>query len=101
LSMLTTRPFSSPMRRTFVGWRFAVHGLVVVLAFTALLIILFQPREPGTEEFRRFLIGTLIVWTPSWLLHFILLRASSTATWRPARESLSLEDDDMLPPYRR
>lgn len=69
---LTTQPFTSPVRRTFVGCRFGVHGLVVMLAVTGLLISLFQRHSTGEE--RRALVGILVVWSPSWLLHFVLLR---------------------------
>jgi hypothetical protein len=60
-------------RRVFVGWRFAIHGLVVVGAATALTIVLFQ-KDMGDEQLRKTLTGILIVWVPSWAIHLILLR---------------------------
>jgi hypothetical protein len=80
-------------RRTFLGWRFAVHGLVVLLALTGLLIVLFQKASAPTDEARRFFIGILIVWLPSWFLHFVLLRASSPSPVEPGRLDLGGEED--------
>jgi hypothetical protein len=62
-------------RRLFVGWRFAVNGLVVMGAFTALIIAIFQ-KDTGTGsegEFVRSLIATLLIWLPGWGIHLILL----------------------------
>src|SRR5262249_1335065 len=39
-------------RRMFVGWRFAVHGLVVVFAFTALIVAIFQKDVTDPEVVR-------------------------------------------------
>jgi hypothetical protein len=74
---LTTEPFTSPVRRTFLGCRFAVHGLVVMVAMTALLISVFQRDSGdfgGASYTRRFMLGVLLVWTPSWLVHVVLMR---------------------------
>jgi hypothetical protein len=78
LLVLTSGPVSSPARRTFLGCRAAVHGLVVMFTLTALLIVFFQ-RSDGPAEFvlartRNALIGVLLVWAPSWVVHFSLLR---------------------------
>jgi hypothetical protein len=67
----------SPARRMFLGWRFAIHGVVVLFSLTGLLIILFQKESVPLDEMRRFFIGVLLVWVPSWFLHFVLLRVSS------------------------
>ncbi len=81
LLTLTTQPFTSPVRRTFLGWRFAIHGLVVMTATTLLFVSLFFMRgdrgDMGWSETRRFTIGMLLVWLPSWFLHFVLLRVGS------------------------
>jgi hypothetical protein len=58
-------------RRMFVGWRFAIHGLVTLTAFTMLVVQVFQ-KDVDFESLKPTL-GTLLVWTPSWLLHLILL----------------------------
>jgi hypothetical protein len=63
-------------RRLFVGWRFAIHGLVVLGAFTTLLAVLFQ-KNMGDADLRNTLIGILIVWVPSWLVHLLLLQIYS------------------------
>jgi hypothetical protein len=89
-----TNPFTSPVRRTFLGCRLAVHGVMVMLTATALLIGLFQRDLGGGagDEMRRGIFGVLIVWTPSWMVHLVLLRvgpfpATPTRTWpEPERE---------------
>jgi hypothetical protein len=68
-------------RRLFVGWRFAIHGLVVLGAFTTLLAVLFQKRM-GDADLRNTLIGILIVWVPSWLVHLLLLQFYSNKAMR-------------------
>jgi hypothetical protein len=99
---LTDRPFSSPVRRMFIGWRFAIHGVIVMFAVTALLVVLFQ-KDPGFNEglsqFRRFLIGVLLVWAPSWFVHFVLLRVSSPMA--PRRERWAPADMAEERPYDR
>jgi hypothetical protein len=59
-------------RRVFVGCRLAVHGLVVMTTFTILVIQVFQPSI-GFKELRPIL-GVLMVWGPSWIVHLVLLR---------------------------
>jgi len=59
-------------RRLFLGWRFAMHGLVVVAALTALVVVLFQ-KDFGDKDARKGLFGVLFVWLPSWVLHLALL----------------------------
>jgi hypothetical protein len=80
LNLALTRernPGPSPVRRMFLGWRFVIHGVVVLFALTGLLIVLFQKKEVPTDEPRRFFIGMLLVWVPSWFLHLVLFRAIS------------------------
>lgn len=67
----------SPTRRLFLGWRLAIHGVVVILVTTFLAIVQCQKPENQTTEARQILIGTLLVWVPSWLLHLALLRMAS------------------------
>jgi hypothetical protein len=71
-----TNPFTSPVRRTFLGCRLAVHGLIVMIAVTALLIGFFlrDGGGQGGEQLRRGIFGVLMVWTPSWMVHLVLLR---------------------------
>ncbi|HYT93565.1 MAG TPA: hypothetical protein VEL76_32905 [Gemmataceae bacterium] len=80
LVTLTSSPFNSPVRRTFLGCRVAVHGLMVLTAGTMLLIGLFQRPGGGADEIRRSMLGILLVWTPSWIVHLVLLRASPATT---------------------
>ena len=72
-------PSPSLVRRVFLGARCAVHGVVVMLTVTALLVLVFQRSdgvrlELGLAQTRNFLIGVLLVWAPSWVIHFSLLR---------------------------
>jgi hypothetical protein len=76
LALTGTRDLGA-VRRMFVGWRFAIHGLVLMVAGTFLAILLFQKDEGQWNQQKQTLIGILIVWAPSWLLHLVLLALSS------------------------
>ncbi len=91
----------SPTRRMFLGCRFAVHGVVVLVALTGLLIVVFQRSEPMRDnvliELRNFFIGVLFVWMPSWGVHFVLLRLASvppTSRRGPFGEDEDDEDEE-------
>jgi hypothetical protein len=88
--MTNDRHWPAP-RRIFTGWRFAIHGLVVVYALTATIVTLFQ-KELNREELKRFL-GTLAVWVPSWAIHLSLLRYYSRQLYEPRRFSPGREPD--------
>jgi hypothetical protein len=94
---LTRERGPSLVRRTFLGWRLAVHGIVVMFAVTGLLVILFQKSDVATDQVQRFFIGLLIVWLPSWFLHVVLMRVSSPAPSDPTRIDLGsdLGGDDL------
>jgi hypothetical protein len=68
-------------RRVFVGWRFAIHGVIVLATFTTLIVLLFQ-RDVRWETIKNVL-ATLVVWGPSWLIHLVLLRTYSNQRWPP------------------
>src|SRR5207247_2518708 len=53
-------------RRVFLGWRLAINSLVVLIAFTVLLIQVFQTKT--TFDDLKTVFGTLLVWGPSWLI---------------------------------
>jgi hypothetical protein len=74
-------------RRVFVGWRFGIHGILVVAVFTAWLIVLFQ-KDYGPKDVRKNLLAILAVWFPSWLIHLILLAAYSKIPDQPRRSSI-------------
>lgn len=63
------------IRRTFIGWRFAIHGVIAMFALTALLVILLQPKpfEQPTVSAVRAVTAVLLVWGGSWVVHLILL----------------------------
>ncbi len=71
-------------RRIFAGWRFAIHGIVIVVAFTVLTAVLFQ-RDFGDRSLRKSMFGILLIWVPSWVLHLILLGVYSRQLYEPPR----------------
>jgi hypothetical protein len=68
----TNDPKWPAVKRVFVGWRLAIHSLVCLSFFTALMVIIFQ--ENLKLEDIKSVMGVLAVWGPSWLVHLILLR---------------------------
>jgi hypothetical protein len=68
--------------RVFVGWRFAIHSVVVMSVITTLMVILFQ-KNPNSDAMAS-LAGILIVWMPSWVIHLFLLKAYRGAGSKPA-----------------
>jgi hypothetical protein len=78
----------NPMaRRIFAGWRLAIHGMVVVITITILLGVVFQKDFGGDsmKDFRKQLLGILLVWVPSWLLHLVLVGIYSRPLYEPRR----------------
>jgi hypothetical protein len=73
---LTDRAHWLRVRRTFVGWRFAIHGIVVMFSFTVLVILLLRKDfgEPATFRAIRGFLAVLAVWIPSWIVHVALLK---------------------------
>jgi hypothetical protein len=68
-------------RRVFVGWRLAIHSLVLVTVFTLLVVNLFAVAPDGNTLID--LMGILGVWFPSWLIHLVLLQTYRGAGSRP------------------
>jgi hypothetical protein len=79
-------------RRVFVGWRLAIHTVVVLVAFTALTIQLF--RESVEFEALKPLLGVLAVWTPSWILHMVLLHTYRITAPRTSLASVRRDADE-------
>jgi hypothetical protein len=80
-----TRDRISPApRRMFVGWRFAIIGMIMIIAFTGLLITLFQ-KDFGEKDARKTFFGTLVVWVPAWVVHLVLLAVYSRGMYEPDR----------------
>jgi hypothetical protein len=67
--------------RVFVGWRFAIHSVVIVIVITALMNVLFQ-KSPNNDDMAS-LAGVLIIWMPSWVIHLFLLKAYRGAGSKP------------------
>jgi hypothetical protein len=76
-------------RRVFLGWRLAIHSLVVLGAFTILVVQVFQ-KDVNWDKLKP-VFGVLLVWTPSWLAHLILIRYYRSAPIPRLRRS-PLED---------
>lgn len=81
-------------RRLFVGWRFAINGLVVMFAVTALIVAIFQ-NESGSLRAVRSLIATLLIWLPGWGIHLVLLQLYRD---QPPGLPRGPEDDEPPPP---
>jgi hypothetical protein len=73
------------IQRLFVGWRLAIHGVVMMLTLAAVIILLLQkdPFEEPVESPLRAATATFVVWGASWALHFERLL---TLTKRRKRE---------------
>jgi hypothetical protein len=59
-------------KRVFVGWRFAICALTVLVAFTVLVWQVFQ--EDVKFDDLKEVLGVLLVWAPAWLVHLVLMR---------------------------
>lgn len=81
------------VRQTFLGWRFAIHGLVVFFSLTILIILCLQPKAFEEPLYRgiKSLLAVLVIWVPSWMIHYVLLRTSSE---EPLDRKPSREEDD-------
>jgi hypothetical protein len=79
--------------RAFLGFRFAVTGILVMVLLSVILSMLFQKEFPGADPGSRFreikpFLGMLIVWLPAWILFmtFLLIgtpRASASSDYGP------------------
>jgi hypothetical protein len=86
------------VRRTFAGWRFAIQGVVVMFALTALLIQFFQKDalEPQNVGPLKRYVAILGIWGPAWVIHLVLLSLSGQEAPPSERysRSIRLDDDD-------
>jgi hypothetical protein len=83
------RPLAA--RRMFAGWRLVIHSIVVVSAFTVLLVVLLMKDDNegihrGLVETRKMMAGVLLVWVPSWVLHLVLVAYYSRPLYEPPRD---------------
>jgi uncharacterized membrane protein SpoIIM required for sporulation len=76
-------------RRTFTGWRFAIHGLVVLTFVTLCLVSIIQ-QDFKWKTLKGFL-AVLLVWFPSWIVHLGMLWVRATG-YRPERLRVGDED---------
>lgn len=83
-----SEPHLRRIRRTFIGWRFAIHGVVLMFTVTVMIILFLQPHplRPPVEVPLRVVTATHLVWATSWLLHLALL---FEAARRPLSDSVS------------
>src|SRR5205085_672791 len=69
------RPAAS---RFYAGWRFALHNLVLMVAVTYLLLLLFRRTSRVSPDYvtlihhQQLMVGTVVVWGVSWLAHLFL-----------------------------
>ena len=77
----------SAARRTFMGARFAVHGLVVMTCVTALVLILVQDNVEIQNP--KALLAIMVVWVPSWIIHLVLLILYSKQPYVRAKRILT------------
>ena len=77
-------------RRVFVGWRLAINSLVVLAAFTALVVQVFQ-KDVSWDDLK-VTFGVLLVWGPSWLIHLLLMRFYGSAVPPSRLRRPTLED---------
>jgi hypothetical protein len=82
LLVLTNDDSKPVVRRTFTGWRFAIHGLVVLSSATAWMVIIAQKNSTWKDV--KPYAALLLVWFPSWVLHLILLWKRALG-YRPER----------------
>lgn len=70
-----TRNWEWPtVRRAFLGGRIAMLGLFVTLSFTFMIIMLFQINLPKGGGLFEFVLASLMVLTPSLIIHVLLFR---------------------------
>jgi len=87
------------VRRVWVGWRFAIHSMVVLLATTMVILVLFS--EVTDARNLQLPLSILLVWGPSWLIHLALLkfyRGMGSPPPKPIRRARP--DDDYDRPVR-
>ncbi len=86
LRLPADNPNVSP-RRVFLGWRLAIHGLVVLFSFTALMVLVLRSERMAEidKENLKALVGVLIVWTPSWIVHLGMM-IITPRSFRPQRD---------------
>jgi hypothetical protein len=64
-------------RRVFIGARLAVHSLVVLGSLTVLLMQMMAVNI-NTDTLKTT-FSVLLVWTPSWIIHMLLMRSARAA----------------------
>ncbi len=80
------------IQRTFVGFRFAISGIMLFGTLTLLLVLMLQEgafRRPALNTLRG-VIGIVIVWLPTWLVHLGLFFQLAKAQPREAGEKVAV-----------
>jgi hypothetical protein len=62
------------VRRVWIGWRFAIHSLIILAATTMIIFVIFQDSLKEIDLQRP--LSVLIVWGPSWLIHLAMLKSA-------------------------
>ncbi|QEL16086.1 hypothetical protein [Limnoglobus roseus] len=73
------------VQRVFTGGRIALAGTVSILAFLALIVIVFQKDEASSGVYETCL-GILAVWLPSLAIHIFLFRWGGTPPYHVPAE---------------
>jgi len=80
----TTLTHRQRIRRTFIGWRFAIHGVIVLFGLTLLLTLVLQ-REPFQMPIvlpLKAVTAATLVWAISWVVHLLMLFDASRSAAR-------------------
>jgi hypothetical protein len=93
LILTTTNDLRRPgVRRVFIGYRLAIHGVVNLTAFTMLMMQLFQ-KEDFSRDVMSPVLAVLLIWGPSWIVHLVLLNfAARGGAEAPRVPSVAFED---------
>lgn len=89
----TTPVHRQRVRRTFLGWRLAVHGLVVMFLFTAMLVLALQRGafDKPLVLALRAVLAAFFVWTSSAVVHLLLFFNAIQRVVRDGAETTTAE----------
>lgn len=69
-------------KRTFVGARLAVAGIIIMMVITVFMVMMFLPKNAIPDDagnaIYEVLVAFLIVWLPTFVIHLILMRVYSS-----------------------
>jgi hypothetical protein len=80
-------------KRIFVGGRLVLSGAMIMLAMTALIVLLFQKEakeqnvEKGVTSAFEIITAVAIVWLPSTILHIVQMKMYAALPYHASRSS--------------